>query len=456
MPERILFIADDPVGVGGTERGLVQTALGLSPDRWRPLVVVPGRGPLYDMCTGVRLETRVLGFHRLPRGWRFRRHFPLDSWLTMRVNGWRLKRLLGRERVALIQTSAKQSLNVRNLASVANAAGVPLVWSCHDSNPRVLTHCSPGLGARLARVIAVSSHVKKELLNAGLGHAEKIEVVHNAIDLEERDGRASVANGSFREELGIPRTQHIVGLVGRLDRVKGQDLFLRAAELVAEGRRDVAFLLVGVIPPWSRWAPFADYFREVEALARRPGLRGCVHFVGWRSDMARVMASLDILVQPSRRETFGRVLIEAMASRKPVVVTRVGGMPEIVVDGETGLIVPAEDPAALAVAIRVLLEDADRRMVMGEAGRRRVEACFTLSQRLRRLEVIYREVLGCSGGVAEAGTQAPRQAHKPVPRGEYESFLGQGSGEPEGKDRRKPLAPPPTPRSKAETVGADR
>jgi len=97
--------------------------------------------------------------------------------------------------------------------------------------------------------------------------------------------------------------------------------------------------------------------------------------------MAPVMASLDILVQPSQRETFGRTLIEAMATRKPVIASRVGGMPEVVGDQESGLLVPEEDPQSLATAIIALLQDPARARQMGEAGRRRVEQFFSLERR---------------------------------------------------------------------------
>jgi glycosyltransferase involved in cell wall biosynthesis len=108
------------------------------------------------------------------------------------------------------------------------------------------------------------------------------------------------------------------------------------------------------------------------------------------------MASLDILVQPSRRETFGRVLIEAMASHKPVIATRIGGMPEIVREGETGILVRPEDPRDLAGAMLELLRDPGRRRTMGDAGRRRVETHFGLPQRIHRLQTIYDQVLGGS------------------------------------------------------------
>jgi glycosyltransferase involved in cell wall biosynthesis len=392
VSKAILFISDD-IGRGGTEVGLLQTATGLARERWCPLVIVPACGYLYEMCTRAGLDTRVLNFYRLPRFWRVRRYFPIDSWLTILVNGRRLKRLLQRERIALVQTSAKETLNVRNLARVARAAGVPLVWSCHDSNPKVLTYCRQGLGAKIDRIVAISHHVREELLRAGIEEPDKIEVLHNAIDIKAWDARTSAIDSSLREELGIPHNRPVVGLVARLDPIKGQRAFLLAADLVAQACPDAVFLLVGVVRPTSRWAVFADYFREVEALARRPTLQGRVLFAEWRTDLPRVMESLDILVQPSLRETFGRVLIEAMASRKPAVVTRVGGMPEIVVNGETGIVVPPEDPPALAAAVVSLLQDRARSQNMGEAGRRRVEERFTLPDRIRRLESIYNEML---------------------------------------------------------------
>jgi glycosyltransferase involved in cell wall biosynthesis len=378
-------------------------------------VIVPAVGHLYRLLTGAGVDTRVLNFYRFPRFWRVRRFLPVDAWATILVNLVRLRGLLRREGIVLIHTVAKETLNVRNVVWAAEPVGVPVVWSCGDTNPKVLTYCRRGLGARLDRIIAISHHVKHELLRAGIDRPENIEVLHNAIDLEDWDKRTAAIDSSLREELGLPHARPIVGLVARLDRVKGQRAFLLAADLVAQAQPDAMFLLVGVVRPTSRWAVFADYFREVEALAQRPALQGRVRFVGWRTDLPRVMASLEILVQPSLRETFGRVLIEAMASRKPVIATRVGGMPEIVLDGETGLIMPPEDPPALAAAIQSLLGDPARRQAMGEAGRCRVEEHFTLPTRIHRLESLYGDVLRRrheggmpSGGCSSRSTQRVR------------------------------------------------
>jgi glycosyltransferase involved in cell wall biosynthesis len=392
VPTPILFMSDDPAGRGGTETGLVQKASGLGPE-WRPLVMVPSSGHLHGMLTQAGVDTRVLNLYRLPRFWRVRRFFPVDAWITILANTWRLRRLLRQERIALILTVAKQTFNVRNVTRAAHPVRIPVVWSCHDTNPKVLTYCRRGLCRKLDRIIVVSEYVKQELLRAGLDCPDKIEVVHNAIDLQNWDAQTAAIQTTLREELGVPGGRPVVGLVARLDRVKGQREFLLAADMVAQAHPDATFLLVGVIRPASRWAPFSEYYREVAALAGRPALRGRVLFVGWRTDLPRVMASLDILVQPSHRETFGRVLLEAMASRRPVIATRVGGMPEIVRHGETGLLVPPGDPQALAAATLTLLADPATRQAMGEAGRRRVEERFGLPEHLRRLEAIYADVL---------------------------------------------------------------
>jgi glycosyltransferase involved in cell wall biosynthesis len=393
VPERILFASDDPAGRGGTEIRLMQDVTRLAPGRWRATVLVPARGHLHDTLTKAGIDTRVLDFYHLPRFWRVRRFLPVDAWLTLLVNGQRFRRLLEREGIALVNSVAKETLIAWHMARVSSAAGVPMVWFCGDTNPQVLAYCRRGLGQRVDRVVASSHYVKATLLDAGLDSPEKIDVVHNAIDLDDWDAGAAASRTSLRDELGIPRDRAVVGLVGRLDRVKGQRDFLLAAERVARVNADAVFLLVGVIRPKSRWAPFANYYDEVDALMRRPALQGRVVVTGWRADLPRVMAAHDVVVQPSLRETFGRVLIEAMAARKPVVVTRVGGMPEIVVEGETGLMVPPAEPDALAAAILTLLRDRERRRAMGEAGRTRVEAHFRLPQRALRLEAIYEDVL---------------------------------------------------------------
>ena len=376
----LLLVSDDAAGRGGTERAIIEVAQAMSARGWRAIVLVPGAGSTSRMCRDAGLEVRVSSLYRRPRFWRVRRYFPPDVWLRNLGGVVSLRRLLRREQIAVIYSAAKDSESIFQWARFAKRSRVPIIWSCHDTNPKVLTFCKRGLGEHVDRVLAVSKHVKSALLQAGLTSPDKIEVLYNGLDIKGWDAQLAGNAITLREELGIQPAQPLIGLVGRLDPIKGQLTFLRAAALVARIRPDALFLLVGLTRPGSRFARFASYYREILAQIRSPALRGRVLCTGWRDRIAPVMASLDILAQPSTRETFGRTLIEAMASRKPVIATRVGGMPEVVADQETGLLVPKEEPQSLAAAMIALLEDPRRARQMGEAGRRRVEQLFSLER----------------------------------------------------------------------------
>ena len=133
---------------------------------------------------------------------------------------------------------------------------------------------------------------------------------------------------------------------------------------------------------------------ELEAQARRLGLAASLHFAGWRDDVADVLALADVFVLPSESEGFGRVLVEAMAMARPIVATTVGGVPDIVVAGQTGLLVPPADAAALAGAVRVLLDNPGLAARLGAAGRARAESTFSLGAHVDGVERVYDAVLG--------------------------------------------------------------
>jgi glycosyltransferase involved in cell wall biosynthesis len=360
------------------------------------------------MCRAAGLDVQVSGLYRRPRFWRVRRYFPPDVWLRNLLGSLRLRQLLLREHVAVIYGAAKDSESIFHWARFARRSRIPIIWSCHDTNPKVLTFCNRGLGEYLDRVLAVSKHVESTLLEAGLACPDKITVLYNGLDIKGWDKQLAGKPTTLREELGIPPAQPVVGLVGRLDPIKGQLTLLRAAALVAQVRPDALFLLVGLTRPASRFARFASYYQEILAQLRSPVLRGRVLWTGWRNRMPPVMAALDILVQPSTRETFGRTLVEAMATRKPVIASRVGGMPEVVVDQETGLLVPKEDAQSLAAAIITLLEDPPRARQMGEAGRRRVERLFSLERRVTAVASICAAV--ADSEVRQAGSTVAAKA----------------------------------------------
>jgi glycosyltransferase involved in cell wall biosynthesis len=186
-----------------------------------------------------------------------------------------------------------------------------------------------------------------------------------------------------------------VGVVGRLSPEKGIEWFLAAAALVARGEPNVGFAVVG-----DAVLGDVDYARRLARMVRELGLGERTLLTGFAERAADVMRALDLVVVPSDAEPFGRVTIEAMASGKPVVATKTGGSPEIVIDWETGLLVPPRDPAAIAEAVLRLLRQPGMAASMGAEGRRQATERFSIEEHGRTIRRLYEGLLqgGQSGG----------------------------------------------------------
>ena len=180
-----------------------------------------------------------------------------------------------------------------------------------------------------------------------------------------------------------------VGLVGRISPWKGQHIFIQAAALVNQRFPHARFFIIGA-------ALFGEdqYEQEVRQLPRQLGIHENVEFSGFRKDIGRAIAELDLLVHASTiGEPFGQVIIEGMAAGKPVVATNGGGVPEIVEDGRTGILVPMADIEAMASAICRILSDPASAKAMGLRARQSVADHFTIEQTARRVEAVYAELL---------------------------------------------------------------
>ncbi len=205
------------------------------------------------------------------------------------------------------------------------------------------------------------------------------ETLHQGIDV---DVLPSPARDGVRAELGIADDAPVVGTIANFKTHKAHDVLLRAAVDVRRAIPNVRFVLVGTGPLEA----------DVRRLAETSGLNGTVVFAGFREDALRVASAFDVFTLASTYEGLSIALLEAMALGKPAVVTRVGGLPEVVDDGVTGLLVPSGEPGSLAGAIVRLLEDPGLRDRLGEAGRRRA-ATFDIRRAVRRTEDVYEELL---------------------------------------------------------------
>jgi L-malate glycosyltransferase len=253
---------------------------------------------------------------------------------------------------------------------------------------------------RLADHIVVNAEaIKRDLIQRGYD-AKRLSVIPNGIDCERfrLPGRAE----AVRREWNIPPGAPVVGVLARLLRIKGQEVFLRAAALIAAKHPHARFVIVGGNNIDH------DYEGELKRLAGRLGLDDRVLFTGFRVDVPDLLASLSIVVSPSLGlEGLSNSLLESMAAGVPVVATRVGGTPEIVEDGVTGLLVTPGDVDGLAAAISRLLDDKTTATRLGQSARRRVFSRYSLEQAVASTERLYAELLHQRG--------QKRRLKEPVP-----------------------------------------
>jgi len=209
-----------------------------------------------------------------------------------------------------------------------------------------------------------------------------VRLVPNGVDLKRFAPRP--ASAALRAALGVPPSAPLAVSIGRHVPEKGYRHLVDAAAALERVRPGVHWILVGD----------GELRCELKARARQAGVEPRMHFTGWRDDVPDVLALADVFVLPSESEGFGRVLVEAMAMGRAVVATAVGGVSDVVVAGETGLLVPPADPPALAEAVRALLDDPTRAARFGAEGRARAESTFSLGAHVDGVERVYDEVLG--------------------------------------------------------------
>jgi glycosyltransferase involved in cell wall biosynthesis len=193
---------------------------------------------------------------------------------------------------------------------------------------------------------------------------------------------------ALRRELGIDAHTPLVGVVSRLTRLKGLEHFLEAAAMVRSRVPDIRFVIVGETSPMDR-----GYLGQLQRYAERCGVAQDVIFTGLRRDVPAVLSSLTVSVMPSLNEALSNVVLESMAAGAPTVATRVGGTPEAIVDGVTGLLVPPADSAALADAIVRLLHDRQLAAYLGRAARERIADHFSVKRMVRATEDLYVRLL---------------------------------------------------------------
>ena len=293
-----------------------------------------------------------------------------------------LAALILRRRIQIVHSHRAHAHAVGLLASAMT--GRPFIVGRHTALPPKdnLGSRVKYLSRKVTRYVAISRAVADVLIGYGVPE-EKVAVIFTGVDTE-RFG-PHVDGAGVRQEFGVSPDAPLIGKISNLyGTSKGHDVFLEAARAVAEAVPDALFLLAGN----------ATDSGKLEKMAGDLGIGNRVILAGHRDDVPEIMAALDVLVNcPRSREGLSLVLLEGMAAGRAVVGTRVGGIPEIVRDGETGLLVAPGDPGALASALLRLLHDPQLASGLAAGGARYVRENLTIDQMVERTERLYTELL---------------------------------------------------------------
>lgn len=391
MPEQLTVLrAITRLNIGGPAIHAILLTRGLQNEHFRSLLVSgqegPNEGSFLELAE--RYGVRPLLIEELGR------EVSLANDLAAVK---RLYRLMRRVRPHIVHTHMAKAGTTARLA--ARLAGVPIVLHTYHGHvfhsyfspakTAVFLNIERLLGLFTDRIIAVGEKQRQELIGYRVAAPRKIMAIPLGLPLEAMLD-AERERGRLRAELGLNGTHQLVGIVARLVPIKAHEVFLNAAVEVHKQRPNTRFVIVGD----------GERRAELEALTRELGLGDAVRFLGWRRDMRTIYADLDVVALSSLNEGSPVAIIEAMAAARPVVATNVGGVSEVVADGESGLLVRPRDAKALARAILALLEDPSGAERMGQAARAAVYPRYSTVRLLADIERLYLELARQKGLVA--------------------------------------------------------
>jgi glycosyltransferase involved in cell wall biosynthesis len=392
IPIRVLFF-DHTAALSGAEIAMLNLVRSLDARKVTPIVVFGAYGPVVEQMDPFA-ETHVLPMPLAVAGAK-KDSLGVGSLFRLRATFggaayiWKLARFIRRNDVDVVHTNSLKADLIGGIAG--RLAGRPVIWHVRD---RIDEDYLPPSVVRIFRLLsrwvpqfvitnsaATLRSLYPDTTPAGsvpfsIRPGERSAVVHDGTPWPFPAARTAARNGLVR-----------IGLIGRISPWKGQLIFLQAAARVRQNFPNARFFIVG-----SALFGEAEYDRKVRALTESLGISDVVTFTGFRKDVQNAIADMDLIVHASiTGEPFGQVIIEGMAAGKPIIATDGGGVPEIVEDGKTGILVPMGDVQAMADAISRMLADPALAAEMGARGRERVRDHFTIERKARKVEALYQE-----------------------------------------------------------------
>jgi glycosyltransferase involved in cell wall biosynthesis len=366
----VLFLIDHLMALGGGETNLLKVVELMPPELVRCSIATFRIKP--EIRQNISVPVYVFPWKRF---------FHLDAWKAAIA----LRKLIRTERVDIVQTYFETSNLWGGL--VAKLSGALLLSSRRDMG--ILRKGKHALAYRVVnrtsdRVLAVSEEVKRFCIDADRIDPKKVSVVYNGVDLKHI--AAENSSGNPFADADWANATHIIACVANIRRVKGIDVLIRTAQRVCRELPNAVFAVAGSL--YER-----AYSEEVQAMIHSLGLEKNIKLLGFVDDPLPLLKMSDAFCLLSRSEGFSNALLEAMACGVPSVVTRVGGNPEAITDGENGFLVPVEDDATAAEKLLTLLRHPEQRVRIGENGRNSVQTRFSADVMIQKLIGVYRDLL---------------------------------------------------------------
>ena len=366
MPARILYLHGITM-IGGAETDLLRLIGGLNRNQFHPYVACPSHGPLVE-------ELQSL-------------HIPICG---IELPAWRKFTDISRNPIAVGALVRLIRKNQIDLVHVNDFWWNPIAWLASKLTGRrcvvhIRQHIQPAKVKqywlnKADMLIAVSQGIRRIALDAGV-KSDRILVAYSGINIPKGFHKSD----HMKSRYGLESDHPVIGIVAHLLPHKGYEYLIQAFGQVKKALPKSHLLIVG--------DGNSSYRSELTSHIERLGLERAITFVGFQRMVLEYISAFDVFVLPSLYEAFGIALLEAMAMEKPIVASRVGGIPEIVLDGISGILVPPRDSDALASALLRLLQDEKVRREMGRAGRQRVETHFTRDGMVNVIQDIYAGLL---------------------------------------------------------------
>ena len=366
----VLFLIDHLMALGGGETNLLKVVQLMPPELVRCSIATFRIKP--EIRQSISVPVYVFPWKRF---------FHLDAWKAVIA----LRKLIRTEKVDIVQTYFETSNLWGGL--VTKLSGALLLSSRRDMG--ILRKARYAFAYRMVnrlsdRVLAVSEEVKRFCVDTDRINPDKVLVVYNGVDLKHIASDGSGAS-PFADADWAGAT-HVITCVANIRRVKGIDVLIRTAQRVCRELPNAVFVIAGSL--YER-----DYAEEMQSMIRQLGLEKNVRLLDFVGDPVPLLKMSDAFCLLSRSEGFCNALLEAMACGVPSVVTRVGGNPEAITDGENGFLVPVEDDTAAAEKLLTLLRDPEHGSRIGERGRESVQTRFSADVMIQKLVGVYRDLL---------------------------------------------------------------